>query len=300
MGALALSTFQGASTDAQQVGDMSVPIFTNVEIVAGVKYDATSGNYIYTYAITNPATNTGTIQFIHLDVSVPRRNVNFDHASTLTIPIGQALLTFENFQKQLNPLLTENNIFVNAFGQQVPRGWSGGLTAAGTALFASLSSASNIVPGQTLGGFVLISPSMPVMRTVTFVPHWVLRVPDESSDDDLSQAYQVEQQIQYSTLTIGPSDITQVNNADPEPWTNLQKDIPHCIKLGWLDVSFGQSILSQITSAFTSWQSKPANAKLALSNIATEIGNASSSQINNECSELLTITVNNINNAISP
>ncbi len=83
---------------AQQVGLMPPPIFTDAKVESQVAYDSTTGLYTYSYAITNPVTNTGEIWRINIDISRPPNSVTLS-SEGLTIPVGTT--TIKTFDEEI-------------------------------------------------------------------------------------------------------------------------------------------------------------------------------------------------------
>ena len=160
---------------AQSDGALPIPVFTDVTIDATVSHDAPTERYTYGYSISNPATNTGRIYLISIDVSAPPSITYSD--LDFNIPYGVSTLTFSTALADLEGL--KGVVPVIPFGQAVPDGWSGGLGARGIAMFGASNSGSStgeadfVVPGETQSGFALITHGVPTFRKVVFVPDWI-------------------------------------------------------------------------------------------------------------------------------
>jgi len=113
------------------VGLLPTPTLTGVQTRAAVTFDPTSQIYSYNYTVTNPSSNTGQIWLITVDVTTkfPRAFVPAFDSADLTIPYGISTLSFDDKVSSLSPFdLPVSSGHLVAFGQQVPPGWSGGLS----------------------------------------------------------------------------------------------------------------------------------------------------------------------------
>ena len=73
---------------------MPVPVFIEAKVTAEVTYDSITGLYTYNYIITNPATNTGEIYLINIDITKPPKSISLS-SKDLTIPQGTSIKTFD-------------------------------------------------------------------------------------------------------------------------------------------------------------------------------------------------------------
>src|SRR5881296_2979663 len=190
---------------------MPIPTFKAAEVHAEASFDPGTQRYTYRYTVSNPASNTGEIWDIQLDVTThvsPSYRSPAFNSSGLTIQkggVGQE--PFDKEVADLSPLALPAGMTIVAFGQQAPRGWNGGLMRNGFAYFFSGEPADHILPGQTLSGFALLSPGMPTIRKMEVHPKWTYVVKDlEVVDaDELVAATKVEENLTVHTSTLGPS-----------------------------------------------------------------------------------------------
>ncbi len=233
-----------------QVGLMRIPTLQGVQVQAETTFDPGTGRYTYRYTVSNPASNTGRIWNILVDMTttLPPGSSVLD-ASGLTIPLGRNLFSFDREIASLQPLALPAGTTLVPFGQEVPTGWNGGLRRDGTASFSTSGPAVHILPGQTLSGFALISPGMPMIRKMRVRPKWTYVVPDVHVTDPEEEAAagQVEQNITVHTFTLGPSSQTPGTLAH---WDQVRDDLNQAIQLGWIpDARLAKTLVTQLTSA---------------------------------------------------
>ncbi len=235
-----------------QVGLMPIPTLKGVQVQAETTFDPVAQRYTYNYTVSNPASNTGQIWHIEVDVTTQIRGSSatvFD-SSGLTIPyLGAGLVPFDQELADLQPLDLPAGTTIVPFGQQVPTGWNGGLMRNGFAKFSSSGPAVRILPGQTLSGFTLIGPGMPTIRKMEVSPKWTYVVPDVHVTNPVEEAKaaQVQEAITFNTFTLGPSPQTPGTFGH---WNQLRDDLNRAIQLGWIsDQSLATTLVSQLASA---------------------------------------------------
>lgn len=260
---------------AEQVGLMPVPIFTYAKVESQVAYDSATGLYTYSYTITNPATNTGEIIHIDIDITRPSNSVTLS-SEGLTIPIGKKIKTFDEVIAMTNnPKLSLSLVPV---GELVPSGWTGGL-----AQFGSKTGGDRITPGETQSGFEIISRGLPSIREIELVPKWVLLVESEEmvTQEEKQRASQIEDFLPYKTKTIAPTAPPNPNYFSPFDFLNTIKSyVNDSATLGWIkDQSLKDSLLAQLTSVRTYLDANdPTLAKTILQQFMDTTSQASSSQ----------------------
>ncbi len=153
----------GTALYAKDTGRIPVPIFTEAGVQAGITYNSTTGLYTYGYTITNPAANTGEIWNIDIDIRLPRGGKALS-SEGLTMPRGTKTRTFDEVLS-----IRRNPEEMVPVGIRAPLGWNGGLGNRGIAGFSS-GDAPNILPGETKGGFELISRGLPAIREIEIEP----------------------------------------------------------------------------------------------------------------------------------
>lgn len=238
------------------VGLIPTPILTNARITAVAVFDQVAGTYTYSYTVANPASNTGEIWDIKIDVSADgSTNGMANQMGGLTI---QRLLRRVDFATELSKRVATNNRLsepwplqpqtIVPFGQNVPPGWLGGLGIDSVASFTS-GNAPNIVPGTSLGGFQLISYGVPTIRNVQLIPLWMHIVDDHDavSQADMLAAGQIERDIIFHTVTLGPAGVSYGSFAH---WNQLRDDLARAIQLGWIsDNKLAKKLSDQLAYA---------------------------------------------------
>ena len=88
------------------VGLDPVPVFDGADVAADVQREPTSNpfidQFVYTYTIGNPSTNTGDIWYIKIDISEPVRHSDFPDDATLEL--GATTIDFGLYRQNLLPL----------------------------------------------------------------------------------------------------------------------------------------------------------------------------------------------------
>jgi hypothetical protein len=250
LGSILLGTF-ALATNIEAVGLMPTPILKNATISAEASFDQGSGLYSYTYTVTNPVGNTGEIWDFTIDVSgaTERSWQTYD----LTIQVGSGEISFGEALSMLSSANSTREIplplQVIPFGQKVPAGWTGGLGIDSVAHFASGDGSPNIVPGTSLGGFQLFSYHAPTIRNAEIMPLWMHIVDnhDNVAEADRLAAAQIEQDIIFKTVTLGPSEATIGSYAH---WNQFRDDLVYAKQLGWLsDPALTNSLINQLALA---------------------------------------------------
>jgi hypothetical protein len=280
---------------AQDTGKIPVPVFTSAGVNFEVTYNAVTGLYTYSYSISNPATNTGEIWCVDVDISQPKYGASLS-SDGLTIPHGYITDSFNqsvaDFKSKIIPMIP--------VGMTVPTGWGGDLGANGFAGFFSRSMNPKILPGETKGGFQLISRGLPAIRSIEIQPWWIMVLDDEASEKDADIGLATEESLKFTTKTIGPTSPPMELN--PIPFLDVIKGyIDECVTLGWLSDSVLVSALKgKLDSAHSFIQADdPSSAKVALGEIMNLINLSTSSQLSPEARGLLFYNTQYLNNALS-
>jgi PKD repeat protein len=241
---LLVGTFAGSAM--AQVGEIPMPVLTDVRVETTVSFDPAKGWYTYAYTVTNPAANTGKIWLIEVDVAQPPGGQSLD-SNGLSIPLGGDQYPFSQELADLQPMNMPVRWTVVPFGQRVPSGWDGGLARSGFSNYSSGNETSNIMPGASLSGFDLISPGLPVIRPMNIEPWWVLVTEEEATEEESLAAGEIERQIVFHTYALGPS---AVKPGWFEHWDQLRDNLNQAIGLDWIpDTALASTLVSQLTSA---------------------------------------------------
>jgi hypothetical protein len=229
------------SIDAEQVGRIAVPIFKDVQVQTHAAYDSATGLYTYSYTITNPATNTGEIWSIDIDITKPPNSVSISSYG-LTIPFGVRIRTFDD----VLTVFEGDNVPMIPVGMRLPVGWVGSLGASGVAGFDS-GDTPNILPGETRGGFDLISYGLPTIRQIELEPWWIYVEDEDPTEEEDQRARKIEESLPFKTKTLGPS---AVSPGSYEYWNQLRDDLNQAIQLGWIpDTTLANTLVAQLSSA---------------------------------------------------
>ncbi len=248
---LCLSLWLAARSYAQ-VGQLPTPTLFGVQSQAAVTVDLTSQIYTYHYTVSNPSSNTGEIWLITVDVSTPFPKSfapPFD-STDWTISYGVSTLTFDEMVSLVSPLdLSPSSGYVVAFGQQVPTGWTGGLSNAGLGHVAARDNTPNVVPGGSITGLVLKSRGLPTLRPMQAIPFGdsVVASETEATPAIEAAAAQIRQTITFQTVTLGPSGVSAGSAGH---WDQLRDDLNQARLLGWIpDLGLANALVTQLASA---------------------------------------------------
>jgi hypothetical protein len=231
---------------AQQAGLMPVPVFRDIQVQSQTAFDAGTQLYTYSYTVINPASNTGNLRAIHVDITRSMDSVQFS-GDGLTIQLGPRTLTYSEYVSRI--LARLNPPPMVAVGIQVPSGWTGALGARGFAAFAALKVDKALAPGQQMSGFALISSGLPMIRQVECLPHWVFLVQDHDkvTPEEEERARVVENSLVSKVATIGPSAIKPGSLAH---WDQMRDDLNRATQLKWVtDPALATTLVNQLASA---------------------------------------------------
>ena len=269
------------------VGQMSIPILDNPSIVATTNYDSITDRYTYNYTVENPATSVGNIWRFKIDIT--QRSTNLDNYSGLKIPFGSRNLDFYNLYLNLQPFFLPKGVGITPIGQTVPVGWAGGFGRDGMAGFSSKTGSPMIQPGQSLDGFSMTSPGLPIIREVEIIPHWVVEVNDHNDITTEMEiaANEVNRNIRRITHALGPAGI--ITSGSFSHWNLLRDNIKKAIELQWVS---DQNLVNEILFSFRSARDavnlqEGKVAKSILEQLLITLLNSSAQQRNQEFHDLL-------------
>lgn len=267
---------------AQDTGLMPVPVFTEAGVQAVVTYDSATGLFTYAYTITNPSTNTGEIYDIDIDIRLPRGGEILS-SDGLTMPRGSKIRTFDqvlSIRRNPKPMVP--------VGIGAPPGWDGSLGNRGVAGFGSGNEAPNILPGETKGGFELISRGLPTIREIEIEPWWIFMEEGSASEEGANIAREIEESLKVTKKTIGPT-------APPSALSfivflgTIEGYLDESVDLGWaIDIGLVSSLQTKLEAARSFIEAEdPTKAKLALGEFMDLIEHAESSKLTSEGRGLL-------------
>lgn len=235
----------GAAALAVSDGVLPIPALGDVQVSAAASFDGGTGIYRYAYTVTNPATSTGTIDDIYLDIT--RSGPAFGDGNALTV--AHARNQIFTFRQMMNEA-PDNQVNVVPVGIEVPAGWYGDIYARGVATFNSgpVSAPGAVFPpGETRSGFVLKSFGSPTLRDMRIVPEWIYATVGEAEEEEIARGREIAESIKVHRLTLGPS---AAFPGSVVQWNQLRDDLQRAIGLGWVtDATLGQALTSQLAAA---------------------------------------------------
>lgn len=240
------SFMSGAAALAVSDGALPIPALGDVQVAATASFDATTEIYRYAFAVANPPSSTGNINYFYLDITSTGPAIGDPDALTVAYVRNQAL----TFRQLLNDA-PDNQVNVVPVGIQVPPGWYGDLYARGAAAFISLpvgDGGQKILPGQSQGGFVLQSFGSPTLREIAIIPVWAyVTISGDATQEEEQRAVEIEESIQVHLLSLGPS---AAFPGSVVQWNQLRDDLQRAIGLGWVsDATLGQTLTTQLADA---------------------------------------------------
>lgn len=280
------------------VGLDPVPVFDSADVVADVQREPTSNpfvdQFVYTYTIGNPSTNTGEIWYIKIDISEPVRHSDFPDDATLEL--GATTIDFGLYRQDLLPLALPAGADVIPIGQTVPPGWLGGFGRDGFLGFASGDAALNIQPGQIQGGFRMVSRRVPTLREIRVIPNWVHLVLDHETvtEEERDQAADVELDLLFTTFTLGPSSV--IDQGSFEHWNRLRDDLERLInELQCVDPGLGTTLVALLTDARAALDARDGTlAKVRLQLLLDALAQAPAGQICTEGRQLVQLNADSL------
>lgn len=282
------------SSTLYAVGDMPVPNLDNPSIGVTTTYDVNTRRYTYNYNITNPSTSSGNIWRFKIDIT--QRNGYLWNFTNLSIPFGTKNITFNEWYNKIQPFYLPKGFGITPIGQTVPTGWAGGFGRDGMAGFASRTGTLMIQPGQTLSGFSITGPGLPIIRKTEIIPHWVLLIDDHdqlTNEIELA-ANTVNKNIRREVYTLGPAGI--IESGSFNHWNILRSNVTKAVELKWVT---DQNLTTEITSLLKTAREAVNNqegklAKLHLQNTITLLNNSNSQQRSQAFYDLIYFHVNDL------
>ncbi len=213
----------------------NVPVLKDIRIDSYVTFNKSDELFNYAYEMANPKTNTGQITNVQIDVSEPVGS-GVPSSQGLVIQEGvdyKGNIISTDFEDAVKKVGTRLNRPLVPVGARPPRGWSAGISAAGTISWGSEEKKYRIMPGQTLTGYVLISRGLPSIRNISVRPKWVLVVEGSVSEEDLEKSKRIEKEITFTGKTIGPT--APPTDFQPTAFLDYLVSLKHeAYNLGWI------------------------------------------------------------------
>ncbi len=230
---------------------MDIPVLKDVQLDSAVKFDKDKKLYRYSYTISNPSSNTGQISRIEVDISRPPQSQELSpegliiqqgidrDGKMLTVLFNEELASYGSLLKKI----------MVPVGVTPPSGWSGGITTGGTVDWGSDEKKYRIMPGQSFGGFIIVSPGIPTIREIIVEPKWVLVVEGYVSEEDEKKAKEIEEQIAFKGKTLGPT--APPLDFNPLDFLNYIISMKHeASSLGWItNKGIEQSLDAKLSAA---------------------------------------------------
>ncbi len=174
----------------------ALPILEHVEFKATVTL-AASGIYTYAYSLTNPATNTGEIWTINIDITAPSGGQDVGAEGVVSGPRytrHSSALVLSEIGRPLIPV-----------GLFSPPEWISGLSIGGTAGWGGSDAPFLIHPGKSLAGFQLTSRGLPGIRSAQIKPEFKQTPVDEATEENTERLRAIKKAIVVTQKTIGPT-----------------------------------------------------------------------------------------------
>src|SRR5574340_42580 len=202
---LAVLTPSYALANPPQLGVVPIPVVQNISVQTSIVPPPQGqfyGLYTYIYTVTNPVKNTGSIRKILIDMKAPLTYMEID-GSSLTLPRGgEGDIPFDTVLQQISNPSLPINFKIIAFGIIAPTNWIGTLTVNGAGGWASADGAQLVAPGESMGGFNMISAGVPTIKMMQLIPNWIL---DLGSGSDPTQAQEIQAlEVQQSLVVTVP------------------------------------------------------------------------------------------------
>jgi hypothetical protein len=236
----------------------------------GVSFEiekSSSGLFTYKYSVSNPASNNGDIFFIHVFLG---QDAEKEANGTLK---GLTKCTFS--AEHSSKSIFESNA-VTATGSMAPSGWSCGYGTLAGFTEASYGWAGDVPrmihPGESLGGFALVSRGLPEIREMIAKPFLDMdKMPSESEGDvDIAKVW--NDTLNWVGKTVGPK-------SPPKDFV-AEDFLSHIIslkneaaQLGWIK---GSQLLNELDGHFDKAQKA--------------LGKKSQSQVKSELEKVISLT----------
>jgi hypothetical protein len=211
--------------------DLQYPTLSNVQIRANVTYNSRERMFYYSYAVMNDVQNTGSINAMEADISRRPGGIDIDTVGLRFVNDG---FTEGSFRRN----------FPHLQGKVVPVGflktpggtWTGGLSDDLTAVFDGVGE-DHIRPGQSLGGFEIMSEGLPGIRRCIVSPFFDFdslfseeRFPDE---ENIPNTDSIQNAVKFRGWTVGPT--APPANFDASAWIDtLLSYTRQSAELSWL------------------------------------------------------------------
>jgi len=284
-----------------QTGIMPIPEVDAARIESTIDVVSASGGeptqYIYRYAIANPASSKNSLYKFSLDISRPGRDDLHPTLRTRPVHAGRKAIPMEDevnfFRSFFFGRLGDG---VVSIGLECPPGWNGGLRKDATAVCYSSNDAPEIGPGEFMSGFVIHARYPPILREIANSAFWTVVVDSLEEDGpkiDREAAYDVLEKLRQPQRTLGPGYLLP---SDDRFYVLFEKGLAEMISLGWIPSSVLANELTIIVADAGELidQRNSTAAKQRLQDVVAELENTTTADIFPNAVRYLTANVDSI------
>ncbi len=222
---------------ASMLRAQNLPAVRTVILKAEVTSPTGGGLLTYGYRVTNPASNSGSIWRMEIDISKPTGSVSLS---------SEGLFNGPGFLESISSSVLQeaSTVPMVPVGLNAPSNWDVGLSVHGTVAWGPDGEPFLIRPGQSLSGYQITSRGLPGIRQFVAGPYVdvdTIPIKPPEDDTDLPRYKQDLAAIKASVSAKGVTVAPTAPPADFRPLAFLQtiqsyKD--QALKQGWI-TSFG-------------------------------------------------------------
>jgi hypothetical protein len=212
-----------------------IPVLKDVQVIATLKFDKNLNIYEYSYVVSNPSYSMGNIDNLQIDISKPLQSQDLS-ADGLIIIKGisrRGRVVQDTFEDEIADIGSRMDKPIIPVGTNIPDGWMGGISLMGTVSWGSRNKTSDILPGQSLNGYVIMSRGVPTIREALVRPDWVYVAEGYVTEEDEKEARRIKEEITFKGKTIGPT--APPEELEPADFLQGLIDMKHeATELGWI------------------------------------------------------------------
>ncbi len=253
---------------------------------SAVSFNRTNNIYYYTYAITNSSSSRGELEEWGLDISIHGNTIELD---TIGLRFKNDGYTEKMFRRHFVKL--QGKIVPVGFSKTPVGRWTGALSDDLTACFWGIGQ-DHIFPGNTKGGFEIMSKGLPSIRQFIASPYFdviaLFPDPKETTKYYVPPIDSVRNAVNFYGWTIGPTAPPTIFS--PIVWLDtLTNYTTQSLRLDWIkNQTTANKYLNYFTIAKKQLEAKDnKGARITLHNVVTETINDSNANITNEAYALL-------------
>ena len=262
------------------------PYLWKVIVQAQVSVDTTGDKmFYYSYVLINHEGNLGNIQTLEIDVSRDPSSIEID---TIGLRFRHDGYT-EKFARE---------DFVDRSGKIIPVGFLGAPTGDWDAAYTNDLTADfsvvgdYILPGQRLGGFLMMSKGLPGIRRCIVSPRFDVDelFPNPEEDTTITGEYvdSIREAVKYRGWTVGPT--APPKDFFPSKWYEILTDYTvRSLNLGWIkSQQTADKYLAYFTTAKQELEKNDTNrARAIFQNVLRDVDIDSTSNLTSEAYALL-------------